>query len=74
MASLQLQLPAGLSMEVNIAINWKDWKRTWEIYATAIELDEKNDKLKIATLLHVAGPQAQALFETLPLSAAEKKG
>lgn len=35
-----------------------------QLYETATELTSKPDKIQCATLLHVAGPAAQQIYET----------
>ena len=42
-----------LSYEGNIAENWREWRRLFELYIVATESEEKPDKTKIAKLLTI---------------------
>ena len=71
-SSLQLKPPNGLSLEGNVASNWKDFKRAWRMYSVASELTKKDEKIQIATFLHVAGIPAQKVHETFTFTNDEK--
>ena len=47
------------------AEKWKRIKRAWANYALAIGLDEKTQKVQVATLLMVIGEEARDVFATL---------
>ncbi len=68
----RLKAPGPLSLEGNVSLNWKTWKRSWTLFTTATELGKKDEDIQCATFLHVAGAAAQQVFETLTFSAAEK--
>ncbi len=40
---------------------WVKWKRAFETYFTAAEIEKKSAKVQIAILLHTAGPEAQVI-------------
>ena len=61
----QFQPPEPLSFDGNLAENWRRWKQRFEIYMTASGRDAKPDTVKSATFLHVAGPEALEVFNTL---------
>ena len=44
--------------------NWRRWKR-FEIYMVASGKNSKSDEVKAATFLHIAGPEALEIFNTL---------
>ena len=70
-ASQQPLLPAGLSMpkaltiEGNLAANWKKFKRTWDNYAVVTRLNRFEDEFKTATFLSCIGEDALEIFEGL---------
>ena len=51
----QLQPPSSLSLQGNLAENWKLWIQKLELFCTASEKAEKSEKVQFASLLHVAG-------------------
>ena len=71
-AGLQLKCPSALSLDGNIAKNWKDFIRAYDLFALASEIDAKDEKVQCATFLHVAGPQAQEIYATFTFPEAEK--
>ena len=71
-AALHFKPPSQLNFEGNIAKNYKEWIRAWDIYATAIELKKKDETIQVASFLHVAGPAAQSIFDTFTLTEDEK--
>ena len=60
-----LRPPGPLSLEGNLAKNYADWIREFNVYEIATQLTEKPEIVRCATFLHVAGPQAQAIHQTL---------
>ena len=60
-----LRPPGPLSLEGNLAKNYADWIREFNVYEIATQLTDKPEKVRCATFLHVAGPQAQAIHQTL---------
>ena len=71
-AGLQLKCPSALSLEGNIAKNWKEFIRAYDLFSLASEIDAKDEKVQCATFLHVAGPQAQEIYATFTFPEAEK--
>ena len=61
----QFQPPESLSFQGNIAENWRRWKQRFEIYMVASGKNSKSDEVKAATFLHIAGPEALEIFNTL---------
>eukprot|EP00057_Strongylocentrotus_purpuratus_P020155 XP_011674629.1 PREDICTED: uncharacterized protein LOC105443305 [Strongylocentrotus purpuratus] len=66
-----LRPPGPLSFDGNVAKNWKDWLRAYEFYEGATELSAKTEPVRYATFLHVAGPMAQQITETLTFTETE---
>ena len=60
-----LKPPGQLQMEGNLAKNWKEWGRSFDLYAMATELYKKPEPVQCATFVHVAGPAAQRVYATL---------
>ena len=60
-----LRPPGPLSLEGNLTKNYADWIREFYVYEIATQLTDKPEKVRCATFLHVAGPQAQTIHQTL---------
>lgn len=58
-----LRPPPALSFDGNLKENWKRWKRSFEIYLGAVEMDAAGDARKVSLLLHCAGEDAVDKFE-----------
>ena len=69
----QFPLPESLSLQGNIAENWRRWKQRFELYMVTSGKDSKSDEVKAATFL--PGPEALEVFNTLSFDNAgdEKK-
>ena len=51
-----LPIPQTFDIEAHDAeTQWKHWKKSWEYYVCASELDEKKPKVQVATLLTIMG-------------------
>ena len=61
----QLKPPNNLSFEGNLAENWRTWIQKFELYLIATGIEEKSEKVKCATFLHVAGDEAIKVFNTM---------
>ena len=60
----KLSLPEQMSFEGNVTEKWCKWKQRFELFLAASGLSEKDDKVQLATLLHVAGPDALEIYNT----------
>ena len=70
----QFRLPHTLSFQGNLAENWRRWKQQFDVYMVASGKIGKSDEVKAATFLHLAGPEALEVFNTLSFdSEADKK-
>ena len=49
---------------VNAAERWKKFKRVWNNYSIAIEVNTKSEQVQVATLLTVIGEEAREVFAT----------
>ena len=63
----QLKAPGHLSMEGNLAENWKEWIQGFELYLTATDIGENAEKVRVATCLHVAGIEARRMYHTFEI-------
>lgn len=54
--------PLILSAATNKAEAWRRWKMSWELYKVASGLDKKEEKIQVATLLHVLGKECVEVF------------
>ncbi|XP_064472561.1 uncharacterized protein LOC135387106 isoform X2 [Ornithodoros turicata] len=70
-----LRPPDALVLSGNVAENWRKFQQRLEFYLEATEVEGKarSDKKKIATLLHVAGPEAVEVFNTFTLTSGERE-
>jgi hypothetical protein len=59
----------ALNLEGNLAENFKEWIQSFELYLTATGIEEKAEKVQVATFLHVAGPDAQRVYNTFDIVA-----
>jgi hypothetical protein len=58
MATINCFIYNNLSLqEGNLAENFKEWIQSFELYLTATGIEEKAEKVQVATFLHVAGPR-----------------
>ena len=60
-------LPVPQQLEVHdpqAAEKWKRFKRAWASYSLATGLNEKVEKVQVATLLTVIGEEAREVFAT----------
>ena len=70
----KFQHPEPLSLQGNLAENWRRWRQRFELYLTASGNDAKEEATKSAILLHVAGPEALEVYNTFTWEAeADKK-
>ena len=49
---------------VNEAERWNKFKRAWNNYSIAIEVNTKSEQVQVATLLTVIGEEAHKVFAT----------
>ena len=54
--------PLLLSAATNKAEAWRRWKMSWDLYKVASGLDQKEEKIQVATLLHVLGKECVEIF------------
>ena len=71
--NIQLKPPVPLSLDGNVAQNWKEFRRSWELFALAAELNKKDEPVQVATFLHVAGTVAQQVFDTFQFADADDR-
>ena len=65
----KLQPPGPLALQGNLSENWRKWKQRFELYSAASGLNEKDEKIQSATLLHVIGEEALEVYNTFSWSA-----
>ena len=51
-----------LSAATNKAKAWRHWKISWELYKVASGLDQKDETIQVATLLHMLGKECVEIF------------
>ena len=60
----RLQPPGALNLSGNLSENWRRFKQQFQIYLIATGIDQKEEKIKASTFLHVIGPEALEIFNT----------
>ena len=71
---MEFKTPEPLDLHSdNVAERWRKWKRQFEFYFEACELDKKTEKCQTAILLHAAGPEAQEIYHTFTYDEGETK-
>ena len=60
----RLQPPNPLNLQGNVSENWRRWRQRFELYLTASGIEAKDDTVKSATLLHVAGEDVLEIYNT----------
>ena len=55
-----------LSVETNNAEAWRRWKMSWGPYKVWSGLDQKDENIQVATLLHVLGKECVEIFSIFP--------
>lgn len=63
----QFKLPLPLVLSGNLGENWRRWEQRFQIYMTASGADGKDEKIKVAILLHALGEEALQVYNTLNL-------
>ncbi|KAK4881347.1 hypothetical protein RN001_004666 [Aquatica leii] len=56
-----------LSMDGNVAENWRTWIGRFKVYLKATELDKKPEDLQCAQLLHLIGEHCYKIYTTFKL-------
>ena len=65
MALTGLKPPTCLNLEDNLAMNWRAWYDSYQIYATAAGVTNKPEKVQCCVFLHVAGAEAQKVHRNI---------
>lgn len=66
-----LKPPGPLSLCDNNSAAWKEWYRAYSFYAVAAGVVDKDEHVQCCVFLHIAGPEAQRLHETMTFNPAE---
>lgn len=64
--------PEVLQTDGNLAENWRVFKRNFDIYFDANELEDKSDKVKINVFLNIIGSKAVDIFDEFKLPADQR--
>ena len=67
-----LKPPGPLILSGNVSQNYKDWIKSYEIYAIASGVIEKDELIQCNIFLHVAGPAAQKIHSNMEFSDDDK--
>lgn len=60
--------PDRLQIEGNLAENWRKFKRNFDIYMSANELNLKSDAVKVNVFLNIIGHDAVEIYDTFKLT------
>lgn len=69
----KLPPPSTLSLEGNLKENWRRFSQAFEIYLIASGINEKSEKVKTNTLLHLVGQDAVEIYNTFEFEEAGDK-
>lgn len=67
-----LSPPKSLNLNGDLAVNWKKWKQSLELYMIASGANDREERVKVALLLHIIGEEALDLYNTFDLTEQEK--
>ena len=73
MAQSLIPPPSKMEVKGDIVSNWSFFKDSWHNYVIATELNEKDKKIQVATLLSVMGKECIQIYKNLPLTDAQRK-
>ncbi|EFA12511.1 hypothetical protein TcasGA2_TC004209 [Tribolium castaneum] len=68
-----LKQPKPKSLEGNLAVNWKKFKKAIDIYIVASGNDDLKDPIKAAIWLHCMGEETLEILDTLELTEEGRK-
>ena len=77
MATGNYTLPPPTALEIHdlqAAKKWKKFKRAWDNYSLATELNKKAETIQVATLFTVIGEEAREVFATFTWTTADDSG
>lgn len=60
-----IQQPAAMSDAGNVALNWREWKSSFDCYIIAAGKENASSREKCALFLHVIGKAGREVFEEL---------
>lgn len=72
-ANIPLPRPMDVETREALAKNWKMFRREWEDYEVASDLEAKPDKVRVSTLRMAMGRDCVEILENLDLSEGQKK-
>ena len=73
MASYPIPPPEPMKCSGDLAENWAIFQEAFSDYATATELNKKDDEIQVATLKSVMGKDCKQVLKRLELSAEQLK-
>ena len=62
----------ALSLNGNVAENWRKWKQRWDLYAVASGAEKKPEATQCAILLHTIGQDALDVYNTFTFTEEEE--
>lgn len=69
-----LKKVSPLDLNGNLSENWRRFKRNFDIFMAAAELNAKGDEIKVNILLNTIGEDAVEVFYSFTMTDDEKKG
>lgn len=60
---LNIQQPAAMQERGNMAVNWNEWKKSFDYFLTAAGREKASQKEKCALFLHVIGKYGREIYE-----------
>lgn len=68
----QFQPPPSLSLQGNLAENWRNWIQCFKLFCTASGITEKSKKVQYASFLHITGEEAIKVCNTFSFEKDER--
>ena len=62
-----------MDMTGDLVSNWEFFRDSWQNYATATKLADKDKKIVAATLLSIMGKECLHIFRNLPMTNEERQ-
>ena len=68
MASFQIPAPSPMNCKGDTEVNWNKFKEAYDDYIVATEIDQKDNKIIVATLKTLMGEECRKTLAGLKLS------
>ncbi len=73
MATSTFPVPDKMEIRGDLKANWNFFQSQWENYEIATELNAKDDKIRVASLLSVMGKDCYRIYKHLDMEVADRE-